>query len=628
MSDAAQRDPPPRSVDPSTQLDSLQWKELAEASDPTRLAGAWLAIQCGMVDGAREAAVWHFPQGELGRPAAQWPPDAALSDELLRTAQRAVEVGQGIAHRIRSPETARATEADDAGSVLAYPLIADGNVVGVVAIRTTAAEPARLATAMRQVQWGSAWIRESLLESASASDGSVLERTTAALDVMAAVLERDGLLPSCHVAVSSLATRTHCDRVSVGFVRKGRAVVRAISHSAEFGERMNVVRQIEAAMDEAIGQHAILVHPPPPVGEPVTLQAHADLATAHGGRVVLTVPLLAGGEAIGAIVCERPTSRPFDQDAVDLVAAVAALLGPVLEEKRNNDRWLAAKIVESVATHAGDLVGPEHTLLKLVTAGLIAVLLFGLLATGRDRVTADARIQGRVQRSIVAPFDGYVEKASVRAGDLVEKGQLIAAMDDRDLVLERLRWLTERDNKRHEFERALSERNRAETNVIRTEIARAEAQMKLIDEQLTRAALIAPFDGIVVSGDLSQAIGAAVGRGDTLFELAPLDEYRVVLNVDEGRVADLETGQKGELIVSALPGRALDVVVETITPVATVEDGRNVFRVEAILEADTSRLRPGMEGIAKIDTGVSRLVWIWSRPAVDWLRMSIWRWMP
>jgi hypothetical protein len=87
-------------------------------------------------------------------------------------------------------------------------------------------------------------------------------------------------------------------------------------------------------------------------------------------------------------------------------------------------------------------------------------------------------------------------------------------------------------------------------------------------------------------------------------------------------------GQRGRLALSALPGRPLPLAVERITPIATAEEGRNYFRVEAVLEEPVEALRPGMEGIAKIEVGRRKLLWIWSHEMLDWLRLRTWSLMP
>ena len=68
----------------------------------------------------------------------------------------------------------------------------------------------------------------------------------------------------------------------------------------------------------------------------------------------------------------------------------------------------------------------------------------------------------------------------------------------------------------------------------------AKAQMDLYDEQVSRAAIRAPFDGVVVKGDLSQSLGSAVKRGDVLFELTPLEVAQAyTLFVNRGAVRPL-----------------------------------------------------------------------------------------
>ena len=138
----------------------------------------------------------------------------------------------------------------------------------------------------------------------------------------------------------------------------------------------------------------------------------------------------------------------------------------------------------------------------------------------------------------------------------------------------------------------------------------AEAQLALIEEQLTRVNILAPFRGVVVKGDLSQSLGAPVERGQVLFEVAPLDEYRVKLQVDDSDINYVQVGQQGNLVLTAIPDLDLPFVVEKITPVTTAKEGQNFFLVEACLEHNSERLRPGMEGYGKINAGRGKLFWI------------------
>jgi multidrug resistance efflux pump len=149
-----------------------------------------------------------------------------------------------------------------------------------------------------------------------------------------------------------------------------------------------------------------------------------------------------------------------------------------------------------------------------------------------------------------------------------------------------------------------------------------------VEEQLSRTTITAPFDGVVVSGDLSQNLGAPVERGTILFEVAPLSEFRLVLKVDEGDVAFVEPGQRGTLLMSAFPNDPIGFEVTKVTPVSTPREGKNVFRVEAKLDRNDPRMRPNMEGVGKVDIDRRPYFWIWTRHAVNSLRLILWSWLP
>ena len=68
--------------------------------------------------------------------------------------------------------------------------------------------------------------------------------------------------------------------------------------------------------------------------------------------------------------------------------------------------------------------------------------------------------------------------------------------------------------------------------------------------------------------------------------------------------------------------------VTRITAVNTAKDGKNTFRVEARLDGEPGRLRPGMEGVGKVRIDERRLVWIWSHTLTEWVQLWLWSWMP
>ena len=250
----------------------------------------------------------------------------------------------------------------------------------------------------------------------------------------------------------------------------------------------------------------------------------------------------------------------------------------------------------------------------------------GAILRRRDRTARSLRVVHYSSAVNIAAFDGFIKDATVRVGDFVTKGELMMSLDDRDFLLERLRWVTERQRSLYQYERALGERNRVESRIAQSRAGQAEAWIDSIDQKIARTRMAAPFDGVIVSGDLSRSIGSAVQRGEVLFEVAPLDSYRVMLDVDESQIREVERGSRGRLRVASLPDEAFSLIVAKVTPVAIAEEGRNFLRVEAHVKGDATLLRPGMSGVGHIDAGKRRLIWIWTREFQEWIRVVAWRW--
>jgi multidrug resistance efflux pump len=267
----------------------------------------------------------------------------------------------------------------------------------------------------------------------------------------------------------------------------------------------------------------------------------------------------------------------------------------------------------------------------LKLAAVAAVAFVGALCCvqGDYRVTTRAALEGEVQRAAVAPFDGFIANSSVRPGDHVSAGELLAELDDRDLVLERARAWADVEKLHQKYNEAMAKHDRPNTAMLSAQIEQADSQLALVDGKLRRSRIVSPIDGLLVSGDLSQMLGSPVERGKTLFEIAPLDKYRVVLRTDERDLRYVSLGEHGQLSLAGMPGDKRRFTISRITPIAEAKDGRNEFRVEGTLDdPPSSELRPGMEGVGKIETGRHLLVWIWTHGAVDWLRLTAWKWSP
>ena len=594
---------------------------LAAANEPAVFAAAWLDAVASLTDGMQQGlVVLAAMRGGRNEPVAAWPSNVVPEGGLLAAVDGAVRGGRMV---VQTVEPLRNSAERAPSLAIGYPVTVAGRVRGAAGLVVTSGAEDPQAVIDR-IAWGCGWI-EALLRRRSVSLG---DRIGTVVELLATGLHHNRFQEAATAVATELAGEFGCERVSIGFRKGSHVRLAALSNSAVFGKRANLVRAIELAMDESIDQQTIIVVPVSE-GQEHVVRAHQALARDHGQNTICTVPLTENNRVLGAITLERPTDKPFDPASIQLCEHIGVLLGPVLELKRKEDRWIGRKALDSVTAFLVRLFGPRHVALKLWALAAVAVAAFLLFAKGDYRVTADGSLEGTIQRALAAPVAGYLSDAQSRAGDVVKAGQVMATLDDRDLRLERLKWGTQRAKQQREYSDALAKQELAKAQVLRTQIEQADAQLALLDEQISRLRITAPFDGVIVSGDLSQQLGAPVERGNILFEVAPLKEYRIVLKVDERDIVGVTPGLSGELVLSSMPDRGFSFRIEKITPVSTAQEGRNFFRVEARPTSDnTEVLRPGMQGVAKITIDERRLAWIWSHKVVHWLRMFVWSWWP
>jgi multidrug resistance efflux pump len=578
------------------------------------LIQAWLNLQCSMVAGVTRAAVL------LGtRPAAVWPQGSSVPASLTLTAQRAVLERSEV---IDSVALAVGVEVGQPSDIVACPITVDGRLFGVVSLEMSArAEPKQRAV-LQVLTWGISWLELLVRDWSNSAAG----RLGIVVETVSRAVAHDAFEAAAIAVVNELARQLACERVAIGF-RDGQEMrVTAMSNTASLEERANLVRAVAAAMNEAVDQDQRIVLPATDDDPTVLVRAHEQLRTRFGADAVCTVPFSHDGSVLGALVFERSDKRSFDTPTLALCETVAVLVGPILQIKRDAQRPALAKLSNAWGRQLAKLTGRGHLSLKTGVVAVAGLLLFLAFATGDFRIDADAKLEGKVQRVVVAPFDSYIAEAPVRAGDIVEQDQLLARLEDRDLKLEHAKWSGELAQLRKSQREALAKHERAELSILQAQREQAEAELALAEEKLARTQLKAPLAGIVVSGDLSQSLGAPIERGDVLFEVAPLDAYRIMLRIDERDIAHVRLGQRGELALAGLPHQRYTFAVERILPVSTAEDGGNFFRVEARLTEPADWLRPGMAGVGKIDAGERRLIWLWTHGVLDWLRLALWKW--
>jgi len=507
----------------------------------------------------------------------------------------------------------------------------NGEARGVTAFHIALPDPRLADLARRQLELTTPLLALYELRLSLQQRDNDMQVFAAAMQTLDAVNKTDRFKTAAMALCNEAASTWHAARVSVGFTAGRYVKLRAMSQTEDVSRKMQLVQDIESTMEEALDQDAEVLHPAPADATTINRLAR-KLSEQHGPSVVCSLPLRHEDKPVGVLTAEFPADRTLTADDVEALRITANLCTARLYQLSKTDRWFGARWAASARKGAAVAVGPKHTWAKLTALVGVAVLAFLLFAKGPYRVEAPFTVQTTQRHIVTAPFEGTIDVVNVEINDPVVAGEtVLASLAVEELVLERAPLIAEQHDYEVQADAARDEGDFAAMEMARANAERAAAEIRLLDHRIAQAQMTSPVGGVVVEGDLRQRTGGTVNQGDPLFEVAPVDALRAELLVPASRIGEVrseathpDNPSRGELASTAHPGEHIGFTVLTIEPEAEVVDGQNVFRVRVALDSRPEWMRPGVEGVAKIDVDTRRYASIWTREAVNWVRMKLW----
>lgn len=261
---------------------------------------------------------------------------------------------------------------------------------------------------------------------------------------------------------------------------------------------------------------------------------------------------------------------------------------------------------------------------KIITGLLVVFLLCITLIPVDKLVTANLNVEGKTRWIISAPTQGFIQKVFVRPGDKVKKDQALIQLDNTDLKIQIAEQQSLLDQAQHQFRVAMAEQNLTDSGLAANQIKQQEAKIQTLQRKINQTKVSAPITGTVIDGDWIQQIGTPVEDGKELFQIASQDAYKVILHVADKDIHFIKKDQNGILKLTGLPDQTFPIRITRITPVASVQNNVNGFKVEAAWLDSPPALTPGMQGVGKITVGKTNLLFRWSRDFINWMKLKIW----
>ena len=427
----------------------------------------------------------------------------------------------------------------------------------------------------------------------------------------------------CH----RLAALLGAARVSLGWLEGDQLQLRATSHGGRVSASTQEAEALVRVMEEAADQNNEAAHPNIPGSHAITRE-HKAFSSDHQGAVVLSIPLrdAVKHESIGVILLERAAEDgAWSEAEMERLRLVADLVASRMSDLHASSGWWGKRLWRGLRRWAAGLLGAEHTGWKLAAVLLVVTVISLALIRVEHKVRAPFLLKTDAAALTAAPFGGFIDEVRYHLGDVVKKDQVLVTLDRRELLLEEANDLAGRDKNDREARAYEAQGKLAEALMAKSAQRQDEAKLAIVRHRLSMTEIRAPFDGVVVEGDLRERLSSPVQAGERLFKIVQVRDLLGQLQIDERDIGYLSQGQSGELAFASRPADKFDVKIERFEPVAEVRQEGNVFvlRVQ-VLGAPQDWWRPGMSGVCKLNTGRSSLLWVLCHRTVETVRMWLW----
>jgi hypothetical protein len=227
-----------------------------------------------------------------------------------------------------------------------------------------------------------------------------------------------------------------------------------------------------------------------------------------------------------------------------------------------------------------------------------------------------------------APLDGVVDVFHVKPNQSVKKGEPLFGFDEA-LIQSRLEvanqaLATASTEYRQTLQQALSDpRVRPQLATLTGRIQEKRSEVNYLREQLTRARVLAPKDGVALFDDPTEWIGRPVSVGERILRIAATGDVEVEAWLPLADAIALEPGAPVQLYLNARPLEPVSASLRYMAHEAAPRpDGTFAYRVRATLDAATEH-RVGLKGTAKLQGETVPAAWWVMRRPVATLRSAL-----
>lgn len=250
------------------------------------------------------------------------------------------------------------------------------------------------------------------------------------------------------------------------------------------------------------------------------------------------------------------------------------------------------------------------------------------LQTVIQKVNASGRIQPEIEVKISATSSAWIDSITVKEGDRVKKGQHLISLDRKQLLSNYNSATSSVRSAQARIKQELASKKRVESmysqslasdqeleaveasyEIANSQLSQAQANLESRKDDLDKARIAAPQDGVVtkIYKEVGEMAVGGMFQADNLMIIADLSKMEVIIDVNENDVVAVEVGDTTEIEIDAFLDTLFYGVVSEIAHVSEVtsmgsQQQVTNFEVKVRMLDVPDGIRPGMSATADIIT--------------------------
>ncbi len=335
-------------------------------------------------------------------------------------------------------------------------------------------------------------------------------------------------------------------------------------------------------------------------------------------------------EYLGVVIAEG-----FDeQTGVNLAGVMAAVCSHGASALNNALEMASVPMVRPLAKLKKVKDDPKKRRKWLIRTVVVLVGLVVLsLVPWKVKIKCACELTPKYTRVVQSGLDGVQIVSIEKSSGTVQKGEVIALLDDLELKTQLGSLQQELEQERINWRQAVSE---VERQYSKLQIDILQNKIDFYTKQIEKCRVTAPISGTILTAQLERKERMTLKKGDPICEIADLTQWQLLLDVPQEEIGWVQQGlgdnkqPRVQFFLNAYPKSRLQATmsnVQQISQMPRIKDEGNVYEIrvdvtEEELEDIRNGLRQGLVGRAKIETVHRALGYVLLRKVIRFFRVT------